>query len=176
MPGVRPQTRNKKLEEAEMNYLIACVLTVSSLMPPQPSAINRAALPPGAPIESPCAAGAFTVAEQPTAPARLSITEAVCDGPSWRARLTLTNTGDKVISGYEVANVEEYEHKKGVESSQGEDGIDFGPGESKEIAAGGGFRGGRSYGRATGSIRKNVFRVARIEFADGTSWREEQNR
>ena len=158
-----------------MNYLIVCILSVSCLMPPEPSALGRGASSPSASVESPCVEGAFTVEEQLTAPARLSITEAVCDGPRWRARLTLSNAGDKIIGGYEITNVEEYERKKGVTSSQGKDGIKLGSGEFEEIACGGGFRNGRSYGRAAGSIRKNVFRITRIEFTDGTSWRENQS-
>jgi hypothetical protein len=159
-----------------VNYLIACILLASCLTPAGSPAVSRGLSSPGAPFESPCAEGAFTVERQPTVPARLSITEAVCDGPRWRARLTLSNTGEKVIRGYEIANVEDYEKKKGVKSSQGLDGITLGPGESKEVASGGGFRGGRSYGRPTGAIRKNVFMITRIEFADGTSWRREQRR
>ncbi len=117
-----------------------------------------------------CPADSFVV-DDTGAPARLTITDAQCNGPKWSATLTLTNTNDKVIIGYEISNVETYDHKKNVKSTQGESGFKLKPGDSKEISSNGGFRNGLSYGKPTGSIRKNVFRVTRIRFVDGSVWR-----
>jgi len=125
--------------------------------------------------DHPCEAGSFTVTYT-AAPARVTVADAKCDGAHWSARVVLTNTGDKVITGYAIANVETYEHKRNVRSSQGETGGQLKPGESKEIPANGGFRNGLSYGKPTGSIRKNVFRLTRLEFADGTAWRLKSTR
>ena len=159
-----------------MNYLIACIITISCLLFLQPVPSGRSTLHrPAKSAESPCVNGSFTVKGQPDAPARLTMTEALCDGPSWKARLTLVNTSDKVITGYDVANVEEYEHEKGVKSSQGVNGITLEPGKSEEVTSGGGFRGRRSYGKQTGTILKNVFRLTRIEFADGSTWQEKKD-
>jgi len=125
--------------------------------------------------DQPCDVGSFTVAVT-GAPARVRVTDAKCNGAHWSAKLVLTNTGDKVITGYDIANVEAYEHKRNVKSSQGENGFKLKPGESKEIMANGGFRNGLSYGKPTGSIRTNVFRLTQLEFADGTAWRLKPNR
>lgn len=125
--------------------------------------------------DQPCDTGSFTVADN-DAPARVTVTDAKCNGAHWSAKLVLTNTGVKVITGYEIANVETYEHKRNVRSSQGETGGQIRPGESKEIPANGGFRNGLSYGKPTGSLRRNVFRLTRLDFADGTAWRLKSTR
>jgi hypothetical protein len=142
-------------------FVVICFL----LLPPR---MNRAALRTS--DDYPCVAGSFTAVDA-DAPARLTVTNAQCNGPKWNATLLLANTGDKVITGYDISNVEAYDHKKNVKSSQGESGFTLKTGESKEILSNGGFRNGLSYGKPTGSIRKNVFRLTRLEFADGTVWR-----
>jgi hypothetical protein len=119
-----------------------------------------------------CLEGAFTVRDQAELPARLVIEETLCNGPRWKARLALVNTGRKVITGYEIANVEAYEHKDNVISSRAEDGLRLDSGEEKKLNLNGGFRCGFTYGRRTGPIQRNIFWIKRIEYADGTSWQE----
>lgn len=150
-----------------MKSLISIALAISCfvLSPPR---INRAGL--FVTEDRPCTDGSFTVVDA-NAPARLSIMAAQCNGPKWNATLVLTNTGDKVITGYDISNVETYERKKNVESSQGQSGFKLEPTQSMEIPSKGGFRDGLSYGKRTGSIRQNIFRLTRLEFADGTIWR-----
>ena len=127
-------------------------------------------MPP--PTEPICAEGAFTVEDQPEAPARLAVAKALCDGSSWDAQLTLANTSNKVIRGYEIANIDTYEYKRAGESTQGVSGdINFQPGDVKRIEVGGGFRDGMSCGTPTGPIRQNLFWITLIEFADGSEWR-----
>ena len=153
-----------------MNYLIAFALIASYLVFPCSPLTDHGVshnLLFGESIETPCSEGSFTVEGELEAPTRLSISEALCDGSSWKARLTLENASGKVISGYDIANIETYEFKGDVKSGQGQDGIKLEPRGSVEINSDGGFRNGRSYGKATGNIRKNVFRVERIKFADG---------
>jgi len=110
---------------------------------------------------------------------QLKIVEANCNGKSWNARLTLQNVGRKAVRGYEVANIEGYEHKTNVESSQGviaSEGILLAPGATKTLDFAAGFVDGLSYGKPTGSIQKNVFWIKLVEYSDGTSWHEsEQN-
>lgn len=117
------------------------------------------------PNDPPCASGVVVVQEQPDAPAGLTVEEARCRGSRLHARLKLTNSSDKVITAYEVADTGTYEYKKKVESSQSQTGLTLRPGESKEIKSSGGFRDDLSYGKPTGSIQKSIFRVTRIEFA-----------
>jgi hypothetical protein len=121
-------------------------------------------------VEARCAENSFTVENQAEVPAKLTIVEALCDGSIWKARLNLENTESKVIRSYEIENIESYEHKKDVWSSQGQNGINLEPGESKALNFSGGFPSGCSYDKPTGQIQTNVFRIKRIEFADGTSW------
>jgi hypothetical protein len=129
------------------------------------------------PLESPCIRDAFTLKRQPEATMQLNIVEAHCNGSSWNARLTLQNVGPKSVRGYEVANIEDYEHKHGCQSSQGvmaSEGVLLAPGASKTLNFGGGFLNGLSYGKPTGSIQKNVFWIKRIEYTDGTSWTQSE--
>ena len=132
------------------------------------------------PLNIPCAPDAFTVKAQPGTTMQLKIVEANCNGQSWNARLTLQNVGSKAVRGYEVANIECYEHKSAGESSQGviaSAGVLLAPGETKTLNFGAGFVDGLSYGKPTGSIQKNVFWIKLVEYSDGTSWREsKQNR
>ncbi len=125
------------------------------------------------PVETPCAEVTFTVADQPQATARLRLVNASCQESHWNAQLTLENTGEKVISGYEIANVETYQYKRDVESSYAENGHKYPllrPGESKSLGRGGGFRDGLSYGRPVGPIRQVLFWVKRIQYTDGSEW------
>src|SRR2546423_604743 len=75
--------------------------------------------------DSPCAKNSFTVENDTEAHAQLTLVEALCDGSTWKARLHLENIGSKVIRRYEIANIESYEHKKDVWSSQGQNGINL---------------------------------------------------
>jgi hypothetical protein len=132
------------------------------------------------PLDLPCPSAAFTLKRQPEATMHLNIVQANCNGSSWNARLTLQNVGPKAVRGYEVANSEDYEYKKGSESSQGviaSAGVLMAPGATKTLNFGAGFLNGLSYGKPTGSIQKNVFWIKLVEYSDGTSWRQsEQNR
>ena len=152
-----------------MKTLIAFLVTVISLFL-SPVLGNR----PGfaRPDELPCA---FTVADT-DAPAKLTVNDAKCNGAHWTATLVLTNTGDKIITGYDISNVEAYEYKRNVKSSQGQTGFKLEPGKSKNISANGGFRNGLSYGKPTGAVQTNRFRITRLEFADGTIWRVKRTR
>lgn len=123
----------------------------------------------------PCASGSVVAKEHLDAPVRLTIADARCDGSHWTARVILRNASDKVITAYDIADIETYEHKKDVASSQGRTGIALSPGASLDIKSGGGFRDGLSYGKPTGAFVRTVFRVTRIEFADGSVWQESSN-
>lgn len=130
-------------------------------------------------LDLPCPKDAFTVANQSDATARLVILEASCNGPSWKAQLTLQNTGGKALSGYEIGNIEAYEYKKNVESSQGVSanfGTVLAPGATISIDFGAGFRDGLSYGKPTGSIQTNSFWIKRLEYVDGTTWDEKPSK
>lgn len=130
------------------------------------------------PLESPCPSNAFILKRQPETTLQLNIVEANCNGTSWNARLTLQNVGLKSVRGYKVANIEDYEHKNGCESSQGvvqSAGVLLAPGATRSLNFGGGFINGLSYGKPTGSIQKNVFWIKRVEYSDGTSWQTDQN-
>ena len=132
-----------------------------------------------APLDYPCAQDAFTVKKQPEATAQLVIVDASCNGPSWKARLTLQNIGSKALRGYEVGNIEAYEHKKDVKSSQGvrsDGGVELAPGLSKSLNFGGGFVNGLSCGKPVGSIQGNVFWIKRLYYTDGTSWQENEQK
>lgn len=151
--------------------LIACLIHACSFQ----SAQQNQRQPIHTLSEPPCASGAFVVQEQPDAPARLTIADARCNGPQWTARLTLKNSSDKVITAYDIADTGTYEHKKNVESSQRQSGLALSPGSSIEIKSGGGFRDGLSYGKPTGAIQGTIFRITRIEFADGSVWQQNVN-
>jgi hypothetical protein len=130
-------------------------------------------------LESPCAADSLTLKPQPEATLQLNIIEANCNGTSWNARLTLQNVGPRGVRGYEVANIEDYQYKKGVESSQGveaSEGVLMAPGAIESLNFGAGFKNGLSYGKPTGSIQRIVFWIKRIEYSDGTSWQADQRR
>ena len=78
-----------------------------------------------------------------------------------------------------MANSEDYDHKKGVESSQGvvaNVGAVMATGEIKTLNLGAGFQEGLSCGKPTGSIQRNVFWIKRVEYSDGTSWPTDQDR
>ena len=131
------------------------------------------------PLSSPCTPDAFTLKAQPEATMQLKIVEANCNGNSWNARLTLQNVGPKAVRGYEVANIEDYDYKNGCESSQGvtaSAGVLLAPGATKALNFGAGFVNGLSHGRPTGSIQKNFFWIKRVEYSDGTSWRESEQK
>jgi hypothetical protein len=149
--------------------LVSLIWTYKSIAAP---AADISALP----LNSPCAPDAFTLKRQPKATMQLNIVEANCNGPNWNARLTLQNVG-KAVRGYEVANIQDYEHKTACESSQGviaSAGVLLAPGATKTLDFGAGFVNGLSYGKPTGSIQKNVFWIKLVEYSDGTSWRESE--
>ena len=89
----------------------------------------------------PCPDGITIVEDQPGAPARLSITKPRCEGSVWVAELTLKNVGTKLITGSEIAYVEDYENRKGVSSSQS-DSFTIGQGEPTVLRSNGGFGNG----------------------------------
>ena len=164
-------------------YFLAALVVFSvilvSLMRTYRSIAAQAAEISALPLNSPCATDAFRLKRQPEATMQLNIVEANCNGSSWNARLTLQNVGPKAVRGYEVANIEDYEYKHGCESSQGviaSAGVLLAPGAIKTIDFGAGFVNGLSYGKPTGSIQKNVFWIKRVEYSDGTSWRESEQK
>ena len=55
-------------------------------------------------------------------------------------------------------------------------GVLMAPGVIKSLDFGAGFENGLSCGKPTGSIKKNVFWIKRVEYSDGTSWQTDQNR
>jgi hypothetical protein len=160
--------------------LVFSVVALVSLRRSYKSITAQAAEISALPLDFPCAPDAFTLKAQPDATMQLKILEANCNGKSWNARLTLQNVGSKAVRGYEVSNIEDYEYKNGCESSQAEiahAGVVLAPGETKTLDFGAGFVNGLSYGKPTGSIQKNIFWIKRVEYSDGTSWRDsEQNR
>ena len=160
--------------------LVFSVVALVSLRRSYKSITAQAAEISALPLDFPCAPDAFTLKAQPDATLQLKMLEANCNGKSWNARLTLQNVGPKAVRGYEVANIEDYEYKNGCESSQAEianAGVVLAPGETKTLDFGAGFVNGLSYGKPTGSIQRNVFWIKRVEYSDGTSWRQsEQNR
>jgi hypothetical protein len=126
----------------------------------------------GPPPDEKCGGATFMVEDQPDAPVLLTVMEASCEEEHhWKAKLTLENISSNVIHGYEVAWVEAYEHKKDVRSGLEERGSELKSGESRELFPNGGFLDGRSYGKPTGALQRVVFRIAQIEFSDGTEWR-----
>jgi hypothetical protein len=165
-------------------YFLAALVVFSvvlvSLIRTYKSIVAQAADISALPLNSPCTPDSFTLKRQPEATIQLNIVEANCNGTSWNARLTLQNVGRKAVRGYEVANIEGYEHKTAGESSQGviaSAGVLLAPGATKTLDFGAGFVNGLSYGKPTGSIQKNVFWIKLVEYSDGTSWQEsEQNR
>ena len=150
--------------------LLACAIaTLLLLLHPCLSVWGRSV---GPPPDEKCGGAAFIVEDQPDAPAHLTPIEASCEEEHhWKAKLTLENITRKVVYGYEVAWVEAYEHKKDVRSGLAERGSELRPGESRELFPNGGFLEGRSNGKPTGALQRVVFRIARIEFSDGTNWR-----
>jgi hypothetical protein len=127
------------------------------------------------PLDSPCLRDAFTVKDQPGAAARLRIVSASCNGSSSSARLTLQNRSPKDLRGYAVGNIEDYEYKRNVESSQGVStsaGVVLASGASTTLNFGGGFVNGLSYCKPVGSIQRNFFWIKRLDYTDGTSWQD----
>lgn len=87
----------------------------------------------------------------------------------WNADIILTNTGDKVITGYEIEFIESYEFKKEVWSADGTNGIRLEPGQAKTISLiGVGFCPGYSYGKPVGRLQENTFRIRHLDFEDGS--------
>lgn len=132
---------------------------------------------PAPTLDLPCSSDTFTVKHQPEATMQLVVVEANCNGYHWNARLTLQNLGPKAVRGYRIAHIEDYDYKKGVESSQGvivNAGVLMAPGAIKSLNFAAGFQNGLSYGKPTGSIQRNVFWITDLEYSDGTSWHQKQ--
>lgn len=70
-------------------------------------------------LNTSCADGVIIVEQQSDAPAQLSLRETKCEASYSKIQLMFKNVSDKPISGYDISWVEDYDHKKGVESSQG---------------------------------------------------------
>ena len=161
-------------------YLLVALTTfglgvLTWLTKPYKSIVSQTPIITAASLELPCASDTFTVKYQPDATMQLVFVEANCNGSSWNARLTLQNLGPKAVRGYQIANIEDYDYKKGVESSQGviTTGVLMTPGEIKTLNFRAGFRNGLSYGKPTGTLQRNVFWIEKVEYSDGTSWHQE---
>ena len=123
------------------------------------------------PEGKPCAEGIILIENQPGAPVRLSIKTAMCGETYSSVDLLIENTSPKEITGYEISQVQDYEHKRDVRSSHIRDGgVGLRPGESKLENFSGGFVDGYSYGRPVGTLKRNAFRIAWVEFSDGAVW------
>ena len=127
----------------------------------------KTALPTG---DSPCNPNSYTVVDQPEVLVRLTIHDYTCTGTMWKATIGIENAGSKAIRSYDVVNVEDYEHKHDVWSSQG-GGVSLAPGGRFEIEMGGGFPSGKSYGKPTGNLLSNRFSIGELAFDDGTVWK-----
>jgi hypothetical protein len=129
-------------------------------------------------LPCPCLLDAFAVKSQPESKAQLNIVEANCNGPVWNARLTLQNLGPKALTGYEVVNLDYYEHEKSVESFEGfvsttRRGPQVPPGATESLNFNGVlFHSGLSCRKPTGSTRNHFFWIKRLEYSDGTSWQQ----
>jgi hypothetical protein len=122
-------------------------------------------------FDNSCGNPTFLVDVQSDAPAQVSVLEAGCDGEfRWKAQIELKNVGDKVIRGYEVADVSTYENMKDSWSSQGSNGREIKPGESLIVYCNAG------YSKPVGKLQKVVFRVEKIEFNDGTIWKHHNSK
>ena len=102
--------------------------------------------------------------------ATLDVTFSLIAPTTWNASIVLTNTGDKVITGYEIEFIESYEFKKDVLSGDGaKGGWRLEPGQSKTIDVGEvGFSSGYSYGKPVGQLQEVTFRIGQLEFDDGS--------
>ncbi len=120
--------------------------------------------------DEPCPAGTMIVEEQTESPALLTLGEATCGGSMSKVKVTLKNLSEKPIRGYDVANIQDYENKKGVRSSQGVSGGELQPDQSVILKFDGGFPTGYSYGNWVGALKRSIFKVSKIEFTDGSTW------
>ncbi len=100
--------------------------------------------------------------------AKLDVTQYDIAPTTWKASITLTDTGSKVITGYEIENIESYEFKKDVWFSLGGNGIRLEPGQTTTFPLGSGFPSSYSYGKNVGRLQENTFRIRHLEFDDGS--------
>lgn len=161
-------------------YLLIALITfglgvATWLTKPYKSTASQSPTITVATLDLPCAPDTFTVKQQPDVAMQLVIVEANCNGSDWNAKLTLQNLSPKAVRGYQVANSEDYDYKTGVRSSQGvmATGVVLDPAEIKTLDFRAGFQNGLSYGKPTGSIRRTIFWIEKVEYSDGTSWHEE---
>jgi hypothetical protein len=122
-------------------------------------------------VAHPCTHDKIVVKQQPEASARLSVLEASCDKFASRVVLAIENVGAKPIRGYQVGSIQQFEHKRDVESSQAvisDGGITLAVGETRTLSFGGGFENNWSRGWPTGSHLRSVFWIKRIEYTDGS--------
>ena len=122
------------------------------------------------PASKPCADGIVAIEAQPDVPARLSIQKAMCGDFHSDVSLLLENISDKQISGYEITQTQDYEYKKGSETSTNATGITLQPRETKEVRFSGGFIEGYSYGKPVGLLQRDTYKISWIKFADGSQW------
>lgn len=123
------------------------------------------------PLAHPCSHDKLVVKQQPEASARLSVLHASCDKFASRVMLAIENVGVKPIRGYEVASMQQFEHKRDVQTTQAvvaNEGITLAVGEIRTLNFGGGFENNESCSRPTGSHLQSVFWIKRIEYTDGT--------
>jgi hypothetical protein len=125
-----------------------------------------------------CQEGLVNIEQSSNSSVQLSIREAKCSDFHSNVKLTLKNTSDKSITGYEISSVQDYENKKAVKSAQGVrgEGVILKSGETKEIIEAVGFTNGTSYGKPVGKLQRMVIRISSIDFDDGTRWLQENLR
>lgn len=123
------------------------------------------------PEGKPCAEGIIVIENRPGAPVRLSIKTAMCGETYSTVELLVENTSPKEITGYEISEAQDYEHKRDVRSSHVRDGgVELKPGQSKSEHFSDGFVDGYSYGKRVGMLKRNAFRITWAESSDGAVW------
>ena len=111
--------------------------------------------------------------QEPAATARLVLLVAECGALYPKVEIAIENTGSKQIRGYSVGIMQDYEYKRGVESSHGvvsNGGVVLAVGELAAATFAGGFTNGLSYGKPTGAYEQSTLWIKRLDYTDGTSW------
>ena len=142
--------------------LCASFLVLAPLLPVRSWSVEP---PPESPVDS-----RFSVEAQPEAPLCVTLAEASWNAPRWSARVALSNCGSKDVTAYEVEYTEDYENARDVWSSDGKSGTTIAVGEVLEYETGGAFRGFKRDGTPVGELRRVVFGLVSVTFADGSIW------